>query len=282
MIYIATIHWKADRWIKLQHEFLRKNIHEPYQVFAYLNGISKELYQYFDHFRDNDDPPHAQKLNILAQDILRQSQDPSDIIIFLDGDAFPIAEIDQWIHAKLKEYPLIAVQRAENVGGIQPHPCFCASTVGFWKTHSPDWSEGYTWKGLNGLPTTDVGAGILELLIRKQIPWKPLLRTNALNLHLLLFGIYDDLIYHHGAGFREPILYRDNLLTIRVTHNQVIRFFKKILPGPFWQFIKRPFLYLLGRSREKRIEQNTVLSENAFRSLMTDPDRFIAKLQSGK
>jgi hypothetical protein len=31
------------------------------------------------------------------------------------------------------------------------------------------------------------------------------LRTNRRNPHPLFFGVYGDVIYHHGAGFRLPI-----------------------------------------------------------------------------
>jgi len=35
--------------------------------------------------------------------------------------------------------------------------------------------------------------------------WYPLLRSNGRNLHPIWFGIYGDIIYHHGAGFRAPV-----------------------------------------------------------------------------
>jgi hypothetical protein len=52
---------------------------------------------------------------------------------------------------------------------------------------------------------TDVGANLLKILQDKKIDWYPLLRSNINNLHPVFFGIYDRVIYHHGAGFREAI-----------------------------------------------------------------------------
>jgi hypothetical protein len=56
-----------------------------------------------------------------------------------------------------------------------------------------------------GEPVTDTGANLLKLLDDRQVDWLPLERTNVRNLHPVLFGVYADLIYHHGAGFRRTL-----------------------------------------------------------------------------
>ena len=38
----------------------------------------------------------------------------------------------------------------------------------------------------------------------RGIEWRPLLRSNGTDLDPLYFGIYGDVVYHHGAGFRIP------------------------------------------------------------------------------
>src|SRR5919198_425248 len=50
---------------------------------------------------------------------------------------------------------------------------------------------------------TDVGGNLLGLLEARGIEWYPLLRTNKVNPHPLQFGVYGDLVYHHGGGFRR-------------------------------------------------------------------------------
>ena len=61
------------------------------------------------------------------------AESDEDILLFIDGDAFPISDVATYAEEKLKQFPLIAVQRSENDGDPQPHPCFCITTVGFWK-----------------------------------------------------------------------------------------------------------------------------------------------------
>ena len=52
---------------------------------------------------------------------------------------------------------------------------------------------------------TDIGGNLLGKIEKDSIPWLPLYRTHSLTEHPLWFGIYNHLIYHHGAGFREPV-----------------------------------------------------------------------------
>jgi hypothetical protein len=153
---------------------------------------------------------HAKKLNYLADIILKESDD-DDYLIFIDGDAFPIADLFLFLKRILGQYFLAAVRRDENGGDIQPHPCFCATTTQFWKRIQGDWSPGFTWKNSAGMDVTDVGGTLLGVLLQHAIPWYPMLRSNTKNLHPLWFGIYDGLIYHHGAGFRPAVSRIDEL-----------------------------------------------------------------------
>jgi len=90
VLYVATVHWKSDKWIDIQLRYLKRNVSEPFQTFAVLNGIDPE----FDKLFDTVVPAygmHAGKLNLLAAEIGAVGK-PDDIILFLDGDAFPIAD----------------------------------------------------------------------------------------------------------------------------------------------------------------------------------------------
>ena len=160
---------------------------------------------------DDDQPnvisftEHAIKLNRLADTIAAATTRADDILIFLDGDAFPVADLRPLLNEALPKHKLVAVQRLENNGDIQPHPCFCATTVGFWRELQGDWREGYCWKDQNGREVTDVGGNLLKQVTDRGINWLPLRRTNKFNLHPLFFGIYGGVVYHHGAGFRNSV-----------------------------------------------------------------------------
>ena len=134
---------------------------------------------------------------------MAHAADPDDMLVFIDGDAFPIAPMVPFLREQLDSYPLVAVRRDENNGDPQPHPSFCATTARFWLELPGDWRRGYKWKNRQGSRVTDVGGNMLGLLEEKGIDWYPLLRTNKVNPHPLQFGVYGDLIYHHGGGFRK-------------------------------------------------------------------------------
>jgi hypothetical protein len=52
---------------------------------------------------------------------------------------------------------------------------------------------------------TDPGGNLLGILEGNGLDWHAMPRTNKKDLHPLWFGIYDDVVYHHGAGFRRMI-----------------------------------------------------------------------------
>jgi hypothetical protein len=175
----------------------------PYRVFAALNGIDDgaDVAKRF-HFAADLDGGHASKLNQLAA-IIAQDSDPDDILIFLDGDAFPVRPLSPWLEDTVREFRLTAIRRDENLGDCQPHPSFCATTVGFWQEIDGDWMAGGTWINTAGREVADVGGNLLYILRQRQIDWLPLLRTNTHNPHPVWFGVYAHRIYHHGAGFQS-------------------------------------------------------------------------------
>ncbi|HMD51846.1 MAG TPA: hypothetical protein VKG62_03970, partial [Solirubrobacteraceae bacterium] len=200
MLYIATVHYRSPQWIEIQTRYLREHIHVPYQTWSSLEGIDPSYSSYFDRIVVQRGL-HSAKLNHLAMELSQEASD-EDLLMFLDGDAFPIADPMPLIDDGLSRAPLLAVRRAENVNEPQPHPCFCVTTVGTWRTLPGDWTAGYTWTGARGRPTSDVGGNLLRRLELSSTPWVEVLRSNRRNLHPLNFAVYGDTIYHHGAGFR--------------------------------------------------------------------------------
>ncbi len=261
MIHIATIHWNSARWIAPQLARLRQHLKSDFRVYAWLNNIPDAPTDLFYYACTEPVIPHAVKLNILADVIAASTTRADDVLIFMDGDAFPIGDIETLIHARLAATKILAIQRLENNGDIQPHPCFCATTVGFWREIKGDWKEGYRWKNKNGEAVSDVGGNLLGQLTNRGIQWTPLLRTNRVNLHPLFFGIYDQVIYHHGAGFRKGecrvdtagLHYKPGLLA-------------KVVPG-YKRMMRR-------RSKEKMdqmVAKNDELSERVYEKILRNP-----------
>ena len=201
MINIATVHWRTAKWIDPQLHYLDRALNVPYRVFASLNGIEDAARWSRFHYAADLEGSHASKLNQLAA-IISQDASPADVLIFLDGDAFPVRPLTPWVTDVLAVHPLTAVRRDENLGDPQPHPSFCATTVGFWKEIDGDWLPGGTWINAAGREVADTGGNLLAKLRDGAVDWLPLLRSNTSNPHPVWFGVYDHRIYHHGAGFQ--------------------------------------------------------------------------------
>ncbi len=204
MIHIATTHAKDNRWMNVQLKYIQRNVSE-FKLYCYYAACSPprdlDLSQ-FEIIKKHPRIEHVPKLDALMKAIVRRS-DPNDIIMVLDGDAFPIRSCDAIIKRRVKKHRLVAVRRDENNGDKQPHPCFMATTASLWKEIGGTWARG-SWLNNRGMKTNDVGGKLYHILKNKNVQWDPLLRSNRNNPHELLFGIYEQIVYHHGAGFRSP------------------------------------------------------------------------------
>jgi hypothetical protein len=241
MLYIATVHYQSPHWIELQTRRLRRHISVPHQIWTSLEGIDPSYAEHFDRVVEQYGD-HAGKLNHLALEIGGEAGD-DDLLMFLDGDAFPVADPMPMIAENLERYPLIAVRRAENVEEPQPHPCFCVTTMRTWRQLPGDWSMGYPWRGPRGNRDTDVGGNLLRALELSGTPWLPLLRSASATEHPLFFGTYGGLIYHHGAGFREGVLTRvdrdDAPTPVPLSGIRLLRPFTRLVNGLRWRLWER-------------------------------------------
>ncbi len=205
MIYVLTVHWKFDFWVDAQISRLRKYIGESFKLFAFCDGTKHDHSAKFDYCSPlKGIVDHASKLNALAGVVCQTAHD-DDVLIFGDSDAFPLRDITSYIRSELTRWPLVAVQRLENGGDMQPHPCFAMTTAGLWRRIGGDWRAGPTWKNSYGQVVTDVGANLLRSLQLNGLEWGKMRRSNRVNLHPLLYAVYEDAVYHHGAGSRPTI-----------------------------------------------------------------------------
>ncbi len=205
MIYVLTVHWRFDFWVDVQIAHLRKYIRDPFRIYAFCDGTKNDHSAKFDYCApEKGIVDHASKLNALAAVVCESAHD-DDVLIFCDSDAFPVRDVTGYIRDGLRRWPLVAVQRLENAGDMQPHPSFAVTTAGFWRRIGGDWRPGPTWSNAYAQVVTDVGANLLRSLTLNNVAWGKMIRSNRVNLHPLLFSIYDDVVYHHGAGSRPTI-----------------------------------------------------------------------------
>ena len=267
MLHIATVHYRSPRWIEIQTAHLREHIEVPFQTWSSLERIDPAYGAYFDHVVEQRGT-HAAKLNHLAIEISHEAAD-ADLLMFLDGDAFPIADPMPLIEDGLAKAPLLAVRRAENVDEPQPHPSFCVTTVGTWRSLPGDWTAGWTWIGAQGHPTSDVGGNLLRRLQLTNTPWVEVLRSNRHNIDPLYFGIYGDVIYHHGAGFRAGEL--------SPAHRAEAP--RRLLAGTALAPVVRPLNGLRWRLWERRVSRRHVARSNAlYERIRSGDESWVAEL----
>lgn len=260
MIHIATVHYFSAAWIEVQAAYLRRHITEPFRLWASMQGVPDSFHRFADHVIPATGR-HAGQLNLLAHSILREAVD-DDLVIFIDGDAFPIADPLPIIRQALATHALVAVRRDENLGDPQPHPSFCATTAGLWRRLPGDWANGASWINAAGQRVSDVGGNLGWLLDDRGLPWAPLLRTNARNLHPLWFGVYGGIVYHHGASFRERVSRLDKAVTGTILGGRA-------------QMVRHPLNFLRLRRREananahaRRIEREMRVDPGFYRQFL--------------
>lgn len=252
MIHLLTAHHRDTRWIDVQLRFVARHLREPYRTYASLEGIETGWNDRFDLVVPSLGR-HAGKLNHLAR-IATAGAHRDDLLVFLDGDAFPIADPMPIVTEALRSHALVAVRRDENLGDVQPHPCFCATTVGTWTDLGGDWSNGWSWTNELGEQQSDVGGNLAWQLQHASLDWFPLVRTSGQDLHPLWFGVYGGIVYHHGAGFRRMLS--------RLDHDA-------LNIDPAARHVRRAAQQVRLRAHERRI---TRVSERLFTELSSDPD----------
>jgi hypothetical protein len=127
-----------------------------------------------------------------------------DYIVTLDNDSFPVR--DDWLDVLVGDCErgaaVSGVYRDEMAPAIAPFihvSGLCirpeelrALEVSFGQGARPEIEH-----------NQDVGQKITYELTSRGRPIAPLRRSNALNYHFLMGGLYGDVIYHHGAGSRK-------------------------------------------------------------------------------
>ena len=279
MIYIATVHWMDPKWIIPQRKALSSHLQQPFRVFANLQGIEPRYDEYFDSVT-RIEGNHPEKLNDLASAVSKAAE-PGDLIVFLDGDAFPVRGLDSWLSEVLRTCPLAAVRRDENAGDVQPHPCFCVTSVGFWNEIGGDWRNG-SWVTAEGNVANDVGGTLLAILDAHSISWRPILRSNEVNLHPVFYGLYERHVYHHGSGFRPPIARADEG-NVPVAESEEYLYWKTRAHGKSLRELrprhaKRLARLALDSARSRRlnayIRKETRRSDDIYEQICSDPEFF--------
>lgn len=276
MIRVLTVHWRSDAWIDVQRRYLERFVAADFAVYAALEGVDPAWFPTF-HFAADLAGSHPEKLDQLAE-IADRDADDDDLLVFLDGDAFPIAPLSE---SALGGRALAAVRRDEDLGECYPHPSFCVTTSGFWRELGSTWVPGPIVHNSRHEPITDVGCTLLLDLERAGVSWAPILRSNRTDLHPLWFGVYGDLVYHHGAGFRERAEHVDAPGLLTINPRVAARMTRTPPSVPLVHRAERSLRYRAAERRRREFRDSDAardvdeLAGSVYDSILTDPDFFL-------
>ena len=204
------------------------------------------------------------------------SKDFSHFATF-DVDSFPIRP--GWftsLAAQLSEQtPFAAVLREENRDFILPHPSGLLCEMPFYRKHRPvfypDPKTDAETKTLiaQTFQRPDTGIGFAAKAHALGLDWIALRRTNAVNDHYIMAGIYGGVFFHLGAMGRKPRFYGDSTTTPRRAQLTMTR--RHLKDTEWW----RAQWDLENKQIEK---ENDTAQENILQKLRRDPPGYIRKL----
>lgn len=237
-------HPRSEKWNKLQSYFLSKTT-QNYSRMIYLNGRDN-FYKDADIVKIDESPAtlgqhYGQSAHIRGLNSIIDHFNNSDFedLLLLDSDAFPIK--NNWQHdlkKHMSDREIAAVVRYENLDTFA-HP----SVFYVKKSRARNLKfEILPNKNLIGFEYADTAAKVEKFF--------PLIRSNRLNHHPILCGVYWDRFYHHGAGSRNLSfrLFYSYFNEDKNVHSSEIKLFDQLNEDPD-KFIGR----LTPHTFEKRI-----------------------------
>ncbi len=204
----------------------------------------------------------------------------------LDVDSFPID--DRWLEVLVAAMPpeagLAGILRTENSDVALAHPSCVLATREFFERFAPSFSpdpidsvEYRAFVRETG-QLADTGIRLTAALWSAGLPWGRITRTNAVDPHYLIAGIYGDVVFHLG-GIARGKVFRTDLVRSRV-HRWSRPLEHLPAPGAALGAAKRRVIRAVRGPAERRMaEHNRVAYSSLREQLFSDPDRLFATLR---
>ena len=235
-IHYITIHHATTRWIDIQLRHIDHftNNYKVWTLFSKDIDIDAHKDKYhFASYKQESHPKqqsedHGRALDALTNIVCSNPNvKEGDILLFIDSDALPINNVNEYVESKLKKYPFCAVNRIENLGCLSPHPSFAFCTVKFWKDHQCTWGRDQSKDGHVDY-LADTGARLLYNFKDNNIDWFRIQRDSKKSLFTdpLLYVVYGDIVYHHCAGSRG--VFKTRATSSYMLNESNLPFFSKI------------------------------------------------------
>lgn len=205
-LLVGTIFAKDNdlqrQWLDLQLSFLKQTTYDFDHVCILYSDEESEYFSSKTEVTrlrpftsDTNSSAHLVGLNFLAE-IFRSRRQIYENFLFLDSDAFPIrTDWQNLLEDRMKNYSVALAIRTEDLE-TRYH-----SSILYAKKESLDDLEfkiSNAGIDLLGDPETDIILRKFQEIDKRKV--FPLIRSNQLNLHPTLFGIYYDCFYHHCCG----------------------------------------------------------------------------------
>lgn len=161
----------------------------------------------------NPSQEHAGLLNMLVDQAV---SDGCDHVVTFDMDSWPIVDGWDWLYAGTlsDRFPVASIARTE-IGHNFPFAAFTFFRASFWRvgrssfttrqrvSFGPEAANVATRPG-------ETGAGVLAQLHEDGLGYLRLERSNLWNVHAIMAAVYDNTIFHVGAGSRSPRFMTDD------------------------------------------------------------------------
>lgn len=134
--------------------------------------------------------------------LLAQTSEAVEYIVTLDTDSFPVSDdwLDTLVGACERGASLAGVYRDEMAPVLAPfvHVSGLCIRRADLRALAVSFDRGVG---------KDIGQNITDAITAQGHRIAPLRRSNEVNFHFILGGIYGDVIYHHGAGSRRGMFW---------------------------------------------------------------------------
>ena len=279
--------------LALHLDRIERHTQGPFTVYGVANRVTPEarrLLEAREWVRLCDVAPtelrgsreHGHYLDALARIAI---DDGVDTLVTLDVDSFPVA--DGWIEtiarAANADGRVAGVLRVENGDTVLPHPSCVLMDAEFFTRYQPSFSPDSdgTPEFRRFLRTTrqagDTGLGLAYVLWSRRLPWARLLRSNAVDVHPVIAGVYADCVFHL-AGVASGTIFRRDLRASWI-HRLTEPIERIPVKGRLRTMKVSVLTRLQAKSRRAIVERNRVVYAQVWDRLVDDPDRFFAELR---
>ena len=293
VVYLVRDDTELDL-LQLHLERIARHTHTPYSLYAAVNRATPRAREMLAStpnvivcdIAESDQRgsrEHAYYLDGLA---VRALDGGASHIVTLDVDSFPID--DGWVDVLATTAPsdsgVAGILRAENGDVALPHPSCTLIRRDFFERFTPSFTpdSDLTPSFRRFLRSTgqsgDTGIRLAYTLWLEDLSWGKLRRTNVVDMHYLIGGIYGDVVFHLGAGARSTLFRKD--LKRSVIHRLTMPI-ERSRPRTDMTIRMKRRLLALTRSRAERraINRNEEVASRVRSWLIKDSDGLFSYLR---